>query len=99
MIKYKVQFLNKENNLDITIDCPDDKFLLEVAEEKKIELPYSCRAGSCSTCLAKIIEGSVDQSAQSFLDNEELLNGFILTCIAYPTSDLIISTHEEDNLY
>jgi len=51
--KYKVRLINTSENLDVTIECPEDKFILEAAEENNIELPYSCRAGSCSTCLAK----------------------------------------------
>ena len=51
--KYKVRLLSKANNLDVTIEAPDDKFILEAAEDNNIELPYSCRAGSCSTCLGK----------------------------------------------
>jgi ferredoxin len=96
---YKVQLLSKEHNLDVTIDIPSDKFILEAAEDANIELPYSCRAGSCSTCLGKVVKGTVDQSDQSFLDEDQLSNGFVLTCVAYPTSDSIISTHEEENLY
>jgi len=99
MAKYKVRLLNKAQNLDVTIDCPDDKFILEAAEDNNIELPYSCRAGSCSTCLGKVTSGTIDQPDQTFLDEEQIGNGFVLTCVAYPTSDVTILTHEEENLY
>jgi ferredoxin len=99
MVKYKVRLLAQSHNLDVTIDCPDDKFILEAAEDNNIELPYSCRAGSCSTCLGKVQSGSVDQPDQTFLDEDQIGNGFVLTCVAYPTANSTILTHEEENLY
>jgi ferredoxin len=99
MAKYKVRLLNTAQNLDSTIDCPSDKFILEAAEDSNIELPYSCRAGSCSTCLGKVTKGTVEQPDQTFLDDEQIGKGFILTCVSYPTSDVTVLTHEEENLY
>lgn len=99
MANYKVRLLNKAQNLDVTIECPEDKFILEAAEDSNIELPYSCRAGSCSTCLGKVKEGSVDQPDQTFLDEDQITSGFVLTCVAYPTSNCTVLTHEEENLY
>jgi ferredoxin len=99
MTSYKVRLLNTEQDLDVTIDCPDDKFILEAAEDSNIELPYSCRAGSCSTCLGKVTEGTIDQADQTFLDDDQTGAGFVLTCVAYPTSNCTILTHEEENLY
>ena len=99
MATYQVRLLNQAHNLDVTINCPDDKFILEAAEDNNIELPYSCRAGSCSTCLGKVIKGSIDQPDQTFLDEEQIANGFVLTCVAYPTANTTIETHEEENLY
>lgn len=99
MVKYKVRLLNEAQNLDVVVECPDDKFILEAAEDNNVELPYSCRAGSCSTCLGKVTKGSVDQPDQTFLDEEQMSGGFVLTCVAYPTSDSTVLTHEEENLY
>ena len=99
MVKYKVRLVSEKHNLDVTIECPDDKFILEAAEDNNIELPYSCRAGSCSTCLGKVTKGSVDQPDQTFLDEDQISSGFALTCVTYPTSDCTISCHEEENLY
>lgn len=77
------------------LDAVDE---LEAADDFA-DLPYACRAGSCSACAGKVISGSVDASACSFLDEEQKANGWILTCTAKPTSDVVIETHKEDDLY
>jgi len=96
---YSVKLLNLEYGIDTTIECDEDTTILDAAEDQGVDLPYSCRSGSCSTCLGIIENGVVDQSEQTFLDDDLVDDGFVLTCIAYPKSDCKILVHKEDELF
>ena len=82
-----------------TFECDEETTILDALEEAGLDHNYSCRAGSCSSCCMKILEGTLDQEEQFFLDDDQLEEGFALTCVARPTSDTVtLLTEQEENL-
>jgi ring-1,2-phenylacetyl-CoA epoxidase subunit PaaE len=72
-----------------------DEFILDAAGRAGLDLPFSCRAGVCSTCRAKLVRGTVNLDNNVALEDWELEAGYILCCQARPTSpDLEISYDE-----
>ena len=84
--------LDGEKN-DFTME--NDSNILDEALSNGIDVPYSCQGGICSTCLAKIDKGSVEMDNNQILTDDEVEDGYILTCQARPTSDEVEVSYDE----
>ncbi|MDD3444329.1 MAG: phenylacetate-CoA oxygenase/reductase subunit PaaK [Zavarzinia sp.] len=71
--------------------------LLDAALRQGIELPFSCKAGVCSTCRARLVEGDVDMDVHFGLEDYEIARGYILTCQSYAACDRLVVDFDDQN--
>ncbi len=77
------------NRVRIETVVPPKATILDVLVKEKHDVPYSCTAGACSTCMAKVLQGKVRMDACYALDEEEIKAGYCLTCQAHPDTDVV----------
>jgi 2Fe-2S type ferredoxin len=81
-----------------TIEVKENETLLEAGEEEGWDLPYACRQGQCVSCGGRVADGAAEEFVvhddQEMLDEEELGDGYSLTCVAYPQADFSLETRE-----
>ncbi|EMA48108.1 ferredoxin 2Fe-2S [Halococcus morrhuae DSM 1307] len=81
-----------------TLDVPENQTLLEAGEEQGWDLPYACREGQCLSCGGHVADGPSEDylthDGQEMLSEDEVGDGYTLTCVAYPTSDMTLETNE-----
>lgn len=78
-----------------TFSMPKSQTILEAALKEKIDAPYSCQGGICSSCIAKIVEGSAKMRQNNILTDDEVADGLVLTCQAQPTSDTVVVDYDD----
>lgn len=73
----------------------EGKTILEALEKAGLDAPFSCRGGVCCSCKAKVLKGSASMKMNYSLTDEEVQDGYILTCQAHPTSEELIVSFDE----
>lgn len=82
------------NGKEIEVTVPPNKTILDTLLDEKYDPPYSCTSGACSTCMAKVTKGSVKMDVCYALDDEEVEQGYVLTCQSHPTTDEVELTYD-----
>lgn len=75
---------------EVVITVPAYKSILQAALDEGVVLPYSCRGGRCSTCIARCTAGSVQMTINDVLTERDLAEGWVLTCTGYPAGDGVV---------
>ncbi len=95
---YTVKLANRAGE---TCEVDARRSLLNSLRAQGVDLPYGCQYGGCITCAAKLTAGTVDQSRQVALNNRQINDGYVILCVARPTSDITleIGVESHDRLY
>ena len=83
------------DDLEYNLDTTKDITILELALENDVDAPYSCQGGICSTCMARVIKGSVVMDNNQILTDEEVEEGLVLTCQSRITSNHIEVSYDD----
>lgn len=78
-----------------TVEMAKDQCVLEAALQNALDAPHSCRAGVCSTCRCKILEGEVEMLANHALEDYEVERGYALSCQSYPLTDRLVVSYDD----
>jgi len=95
----RVTILNPHTGQELSLPVAEDEYVLFSFEEQGFDLPFSCRQGACTTCAFKVLEGKVHQPEAMGVGRELREEGYGLTCVAYPRSDLVLELQDEDEVY
>lgn len=87
----KIKIYSEESEIKVN----PDETILEAALREGFDPPFSCQIGACATCRAKLISGQVNMIERDALTDEEIEEGYVLTCQAYPISDDVYIDYDE----
>ena len=78
-----------------TLELVAGKTLLDIALQAKLDVPYSCQGGVCSSCIAKVTEGKATMQANQILTDEEVAEGLVLSCQDIAQSETISIDYDD----
>lgn len=95
---YLVVFVDHQGRTEIEVR--EDEELLYPALDAGVDIPYSCEVGRCGECTAKYDGDATDvvvHDGNHYLDDEQIANGWVLTCVAYPRDDFELEVAHPDD--
>jgi ferredoxin len=96
---HKIQIHYRQKGTHHTAVVPEDRYILQCAENQGVELPFSCRNGACTACAVRVVSGEIYQPEAMGLSVELQRQGYALLCVGYPRSDIEVETQDEDEVY
>ena len=78
-----------------TITAAKGVSILDSALAEHLDAPYACKAGVCSTCRCRVLEGEVEMIANHALEDYEVEKGYVLSCQSYPVTDRVIIDYDQ----
>jgi ferredoxin len=93
----RTQIVTLSNRNGATFEVDARRPLLDSLREQGVELPFGCKYGGCITCAAKLTAGEVDQRRQVALNNRQIANGYVILCVARPTTDIMLEIGVESH--
>lgn len=96
---HQIHIHDRQTGKDYTVTVPEDRYILQSAENQGVDLPFSCRNGACTTCAVRVISGDLYQPEAMGLSPALQKKGYALLCVSYPRSDIEVETQDEDEVY
>ncbi|MEO0541280.1 MAG: 2Fe-2S iron-sulfur cluster-binding protein [Cyanobacteria bacterium P01_A01_bin.105] len=97
--KHTIRIYDRQRDRTYQVQVPEDRYILQTAENQAANLPFACRNGACTTCAVRVLSGELHQPEAMGLSPDLREQGYALLCVSYPRSDLEVETQDEDEVY
>ncbi len=96
---HPIHIHDRQRDCHHTVQVPEDRYILQSAENQGVDLPFACRNGACTTCAVRVLSGEVYQPEAMGLSPALRDRGYALLCVSYPRGEVTVETQDEDEVY